>query len=333
MSQGHTPSPARVHTSSEPSSSVCPLGCQLGCRAPNQSTSAESAPASIIDAVADATERPSSDWGEVPAVLHEATSVRQQLHSPDPAEGSPASTDLEDATTAFGSNEVVARCIRMADLWTLIAVDHLGAMGTLLDSWAGVFPLFPLARSAIEHAAWTCWVLDPTAETKERCIRAALAEVRSAEEMLKVANRWGGKQHEVYRRALQERDRVVRSVEETFSEYDPVSKTIAGQASARPSEVVEHLGTTPENKKEWLGIYDHLCATANHPSLSAFEFFDFEDGRTFESVTPDYVERLLRSAVSPVVRSLEHLARYMGWNRDPLNTYVDLVNSTLGDQG
>ena len=78
-------------------------------------------------------------------------------------------------------------------------------------------------------------------------------------------------------------------------------------------------------------MYDYLCTTATHPSLSPYEYFDPTSADTAGAeVSADLLNRLLRAALVPYLKSLEALAAYMGWPRDPLDAYIDRVNAVLG---
>ena len=78
------------------------------------------------------------------------------------------------------------RVVLVGDLWTLIASDQLGAVGTLLRG-GEILGLFPVLRSSIEHSCAAFWVLDALVSPEVRAARAALVVDRSNEELKKAA--------------------------------------------------------------------------------------------------------------------------------------------------
>jgi hypothetical protein len=210
----------------------------------------------------------------------------------------------------------------LADLWTLLEAEHLRGIGVLIDDGTTVFPIFPLLRAVIEHAAWVCWILDPKADTRQRAIRAALSQLRSDEEILGVAKRWAGSDTEEYPKAKQRLVDTRASLARDFEDLDIGTSTLEGHKVASPREVIEHFGACNGNPREWLGTYAYLCGTATHPSENAFEFVDADvDGKVHLVLSEDFVNRMVRVGISAFAHSLVHLASYLGWPRDALREY------------
>lgn len=110
------------------------------------------------------------------------------------------------------------------------------------------------------------------------------------------------------------------------------NRELDGERLPRPSEVVEHFGRRWGDARQWTGIYDYLCATANHPSLNPLEYFAVVTPPSpSSSIPPDLLGRLTRAALVPFLKALEHYARYMGWSSDLVDHYIDEVNEVLGE--
>jgi hypothetical protein len=84
------------------------------------------------------------------------------------------------------------------------------------------------------------------------------------------------------------------------------------------------------DSREWVGVYDYLCGTANHPSLHAVEYFDWTNPAAGAQIPHHLLNRLLRAALVPYLKALEYLCAYMGWSTELLDAYIDRVNAVLG---
>lgn len=273
----------------------------------------------------------SSSFGErVAALLKDGEDLRRQLLLPDPTPGSAASHDLATASRQLGSSEPVERVISLVDLWTLLEAEHLRGMGVLIEDGTTVFPIFPLLRAVLEHAAWVCWLLDPDAGSRGRAVRAALAHLRSDQEIVGVAKRWGGSSTSAYRDAKSRLQLTRNSIVRDFGNLDTQTSTIDNETIASPTQVVEHFGACEGNARVWRGTYDYLCGTANHPSQNAFEFVERDGGRAYLTLTNDFVNRMARIGLAAFLHSLAHLADYLGWPRDAMREYQRRVNDVLG---
>lgn len=267
----------------------------------------------------------------VSALLKDGENVRRAMMLPDPHAESPARTELDMAKAQLGSSEAVERAIRLVDLWTLLQAEHLRGIGVLIDDGTTIFPIFPLLRAVIEHAAWVCWILDHNADTRPRAIRAALAQLRSDQEIVGVAKRWGGANSEPYAKAKRSLDTTRESLERDFGDLDIGDSTIEGHKVASPTDVIEHFGAcSGGNSREWLGTYAYLCGTATHPSQNAFEFVEADaDGSVHLVLSQDFTNRMVRVGISAFTHSLAHLAGYLGWPRDPLREYERRAEGVL----
>lgn len=267
---------------------------------------------------------------DVVSLLRQAQDVRKQVVQRRMAEDSAATWDLEQVEKAVGSRKPVERIIVMADLWTYVAADQIAAMATLAESRVHVFPFFPLARSVIEHSGMTLWVLDNRVGPRARAVRAALAHLRSQEEMAKVASRWAGRDSAEKRHQKQGLQDLRDQIEEEFGSLDVgQGTTLDGQRLPRPTHVVEDFGEREGQPRAWVGIYDYLCATATHPGLSAFEFFDTEAERPPAMMPLDFLARLARACLTAYVAALKALTGYAGWSVQPVNDLVADMETTL----
>ena len=275
------------------------------------------------------TEREQSNrLDEIADVLAEASAVRQAVLQPEPAEDSPASHDLGAAPEA--SVAAVRRLITSADLWTLIAADQLFGVSLLVRNGETVFSLFPLLRSIVEHGASVAWVLDDSADTRTRTARASLSALRSQEELAKAASRMGGKGSETHQDAKARLKQLRADVEAEFGSLDLNPLALANETLARPTDLVERFGQRWGEEREWVGVYDYLCGTANHPSLNAVEYFDRTNPTVGAQIPPDLLNRLLRAALLPHLKALEYLCAYMGWSTEPVDVYIDQINAVVG---
>ncbi len=268
------------------------------------------------------------------ALLIEAEDVRRNVLFADPDQESAARDDMKAAVQRLDDDEIVKRIIRLADLWMLLVADLLGGIGLLLRDRTTVFPVFPLLRAAIEHAAWVCWILDPRVGSRDRARRAALSLLRSDEEIVGVVKRWAGPGSAEYR-STKERLKATRdAVRREFGDLDPDKNTIEGHRNATPTEVVQHLGSCMDgDDREWRGTYDYLCGTATHPSQNAYEFFELDaDGRPHLALTDDFVNRLARIGSAVFLHSLSHYVSYLGWRDSPLRAYQERVSTVLENQ-
>lgn len=237
-----------------------------------------------------------------------------------------------------GTTALTDRIIVVLDLWTVVAGEQLAAMAAVIRAQEHVFGLFPLARSIIEHSAASVWVLDPDVSPERRCARAALAVDRSNEELVVAAAHLANKQNDVY----QERRRAMRDLRAQLliefpegTDLQTTPKVIAGEDLLSPTAAVrafaEAAGFDP---REWEGIYDYLCAAANHPTLAAFEFFgeSEEDRRQAPTMSEDFLERLARAVVAPYLMALQGYSAYCGWDAsivDALHVRVTDVLPTV----
>jgi hypothetical protein len=264
-------------------------------------------------------------------LLKAGEQLRRDLLLPEPGSGSAARHDLDTAAQVLGTSEAVARVVRLVDLWTMLEADHLRGIGVLLGDATTVFPLFPLLRAVLEHGAWVCWLLDPNVDSPQRAVRAALAELRSDQEIVGVAKRWAGSTTTEYQNAKERLKRIRAAIRRDFGDLDAQNSAVHGERIASPTEVVEHFGTCEGDARQWRGTYEYLCGTATHPSQNAFEFVDFgEAGRTQLTLSADFVNRMARIGLAVFLHSLAHMADYMGWPRDALRTYQARVNGVLG---
>jgi hypothetical protein len=182
----------------------------------------------------------------------------------------------------------------------------------------------------IEHSASVIWTLDPTIAPRMRAARASLAALRSAEELNMAASHMGGKGSETQQAAKGRLMQLRADVQTEFGSLQLEPLQVEGETLASPTDVIEHFGERWGDPREWRGVYEYLCATATHPSLSPYEYFDPAKEGAGAEVSADLLNRLLRAAIVPYLKSLEALAAYMGWPTQPLDAYIDRANAVLG---
>lgn len=268
---------------------------------------------------------------EVAALLEDARSLRSSFVQRDPDVTSLARYELDHAPEVFGSALPVERLVHCVDLWTVITSDQLYGLARLIDDGSTVFPIFPILRSVIEHSAWIAWVLDDQRDGRHRAARAALAVLRSQEELNKAASRMGGKGSATQQDAKARLKRLRVEVGDEFGSLVLEPLKLEGELLPSPTEVIESFGTRWGDAREWIGMYDYLCGTANHPSLNADEYFDLSDPSCpCARISDDFLNRLLRAGLVPYLKSLEYFCAYMGWSTRGLDAYIDRVNETLG---
>jgi hypothetical protein len=264
-------------------------------------------------------------------VLAEARSLRSLLFHRDPAASSPAQQELDHAPAVFGSSVPIERLIHCADLWTLISSDQLYGLSVMLRNGQTVFSLFPMLRSIMGNSAWVTWVLDDKSAARQRAARASLAILRSQEELHKAASRMGGKSSPTSQAAKTRYEKTRADIGTEFGSLQLAPLQLENELLPRPTEVIESFGGRWGDSREWTGMYDYLCGTANHPSLNANEYFDLTDPlHPVARIQDDLLNRLLRAALVPYLKSLEYFCAYMGWDATELDAYIDRVNDTLG---
>lgn len=256
---------------------------------------------------------------EIATFLDNLRAVRRRLARSDVAPDSPAAHFANLATNERGSARVTDRLIVVADLWTLVASEQMASMATIIRASEHAFGLFPLARSVIEHSAAVVWVLDPAVSPERRCARAALSIDRSNEKLVTAAAHLADKSDPTYlarRRTMREfRDEIVSDFPRD-TDLNARPKLIAGETPLSPTAMVVHFAEAGGfNSREWEGIYDYLCAAANHPTLAAFEFFgESETTSHLPTMSDDFLDRLMRAVVAPCLMALQGYAAYCGWD-------------------
>ena len=253
--------------------------------------------------------------------------LRDRLIQPMPAVDSPVQYELD----SLGSlTPAVERLVATVDLWSMVASDQVYGLSLMVRDQRTVFSLFPVLRSVIEHSTRITFLLDTEAIANVRLARAGLDALRSADEMAKAASRMGGKGSPTHEEAKTTRVTLRAKIAEEFGTLviDPLS--LEGEELASPTRVVERFGERfGPSARLWSGVYDYFCSTANHPTLSGYEYFDKQAPAAGAQVAPEYLERLVRSALVPYMRALESYTTYMGWPVEAVWAYVDRVNDVL----
>jgi hypothetical protein len=266
---------------------------------------------------------------EIADLLAEAATCREKLALDEWADGSPAALELTDASERFAP--AVDRLIRSADLWMLIATDHLVGISVIVRSGESMFSLFPLFRSVIEHSAYVVWVLDNQVDTRTRAARAALAALASQDALTGAATLIGGpgSPTRIAHRASGKQQR--RNVEAEFDVTLGDPYRIDGEVLPRFTEIIEHFGQRWGDPRHWTGLYGYLCGTANHPSFNAYEYFDLTDPTASPPMLSiAALSRLLQPVMVSYLKALEAITSYMGLPEEPTNHFIDRVNNVLG---
>ncbi len=105
---------------------------------------------------------------ELAYVISSAADLRRRIWCRDLDPASPAAGELASTAAELGTDEPIRRLVVLADLWTMVASDQLGALATLVGSKQNLLGVFPIARSIIEHCATVLWVLAPDLKTRTR---------------------------------------------------------------------------------------------------------------------------------------------------------------------
>jgi hypothetical protein len=95
--------------------------------------------------------------------------LRRDTH---PAPGSPAVTEAEGEPYAgewsqHPSMDVLGLALQAA----VSAINHLGALGAVIEARSGPEPPYTVARATAEHAAAACYLTDPAIDRRERLRR------------------------------------------------------------------------------------------------------------------------------------------------------------------
>jgi hypothetical protein len=268
---------------------------------------------------------------DVARLLGEARSLREGMARPEPDASSVAHHDLEHVRNSLKTDLPIRRVTHCAELWLIIAADQLFGLSLMIEDGTTVFSLFPVLRSVIEHSAFAIWVLDDMASTRERSARAAVAVIRGQEEVVKAASRMGDKNSPTAVEAKAKLNELRQQATAEFGTLIVSPLSIDGTTVPRPSDIISMFGERWGSSRQWEGIYDWLCGTANHPSLNGDEFFDTSvPAKPFAYISSDLLNRLLRAALVPYLKALEYFVAYMGWESSGIDTYIDRVNATLG---
>ena len=202
----------------------------------------------------------------------------------------------------------------------------------IIRSRGSLFSIFPLLRSVLEHSAHVVWALDNQVDTRTRAARAALVAVKSQEVLTGAASRIAGKGSETHVAHRDAYRKLRDGVAAEFGLDEPTDPyTIDGEPLPRITEIIEHFGERWGDGRQWIGVYDYLCGTANHPSFNAYEYFDLRDPTAkLPELSVDGLRRLLSPAMVPYLKALEAGTAYMGLPPEPMNGYIDRVNALLG---
>jgi len=95
--------------------------------------------------------------------------------------------------------------------------------------------------------------------------------------------------------------------------------------------MVTHYGTRWGQglEREWQGTYDYLC-TVTHPTLAALEFIELDTtGLPHFNEVDEFRERLVRSAIAPYLKALEHFAAFCSWDDEPIKNLYDSIGAVL----
>lgn len=264
---------------------------------------------------------------QIADLLAAAREVRDASAEPTPAAGSPAEHELGVAAQPeCAPRAAVERLIASVELWIVIASDQLHALGTILREGGSAFGIFPLLRSVLEHSALVIWALDDEATPRVRAARASLSAIQSAENLHKAASYMGGKGSETQQAAKARMRQLKADVGLEFGSLQLSPLELEGEPVATPTVTLRRFGERWGDPREWEGIYDYLCSTGTHPSLSGFEYVTAAG----IEINADLLNRLLRSAIVPYIKALEYICSYMGWSGTQIDAYIERVNAVLG---
>lgn len=261
--------------------------------------------------------------------------MRRSLFHPEPTPSdSPAAHIARFAGRDRSTTNIAAQVVALADLWTLIAGEQIGALAHVVRN-RDVFAIFPLLRSALEHSCYVVWLLDPDLSINPgaRCARAALAVDRSNEEMATAVAHLrgrGSQAHHEYREALRRFRDEVRAAFPNEVEIDE-QLTIAGERFPRPTDVIRQFGARWGEADEAEGVYDYLCTTATHPTLAALEWLaPVEGGGVVIDASMEALTRMLRAGLVPFLKAVEHYAGYCGFDAVELDAVARRSDELFG---
>ena len=250
-----------------------------------------------------------------------------------------AQHELDLYANGAGSSEPIERVIRVADTWTEVTAQYVGAMAEIVDSEGQVsLGLMPLCRAVIEHCAAVQWVLDNTTDAEERAARAAILTDVANEAAVTAASHLAptSDQNPAYDDALErmrgERERIKEQFPHdtnfvTVNKGDKVR--IGGVTRPRASDLVERLSRDKADRS-WLGAYDYLSAAGVHPGLLVLEHATpGPSGGGSIGLDQDFAERLLQSTVAPYHEAILRFVEYCGWSHDDRKDFLDEIERVL----
>jgi hypothetical protein len=261
------------------------------------------------------------------AVLLAAANVRRHVVQSNVGPTSPQAVDKQ-AALAAGRGDIMDRPVVVADLWTLVASEQIKAAAVMIgeaDPGLVLIGMSPLLRSVVEHSAATVWVLDNRESAETRAARAALYYLRGLEDSTRAASHLGGRGNPSHLEARAQLRELRKTLATEFPDGTNLTSSppvIAGERSPSPTDPVLHYGERWGTKEQWEGVYDYLCAAANHPNMLAFELLEGTD---------DLIDRFCQTMISPYVKALQHYSDYCGFPRSDLDQFVEMVQKTWPD--
>jgi hypothetical protein len=259
-------------------------------------------------------------------LLADARTTYDATAKPVPDPESEAAAELEQRDPTDPPHVAVERLIRLCELWLLIASDQLYGLGVMLRDGRTVYSPFPLLRSVVEHSTAVVRLLDDQVPARVRAARAGLAEIRGAEDTYKALSHLFGGEHGEAKRAKANAKRLKAEIGAEFGTLDLRDpRTLEGEQDAAPTTPILLYQERFGEGRQWEGIYDLLCATANHPSITAYAYLR-PDGA---HISVEHLRQLLSSGLAAYIRAVGGFATFMGWPTEALDEYVDRVNAAI----
>jgi len=222
------------------------------------------------------------------------------------------------------------------------ASEHIGGLAALYQAEEVLLSPLVLARSAIENASHTIWILGSAEDSAEdRLARAFLETILGAEQAKMQAGRLRGKDDAEHKSRREFFKRVKEDACATFAEphQDEHGKPLLhGHQLPNPEQLVmeaNHLVSQPLTDELMQGTYGFLSNFV-HPTFYALqELFSVEeqDGILVPRLDRDisFHERLAKLVVGPFYHALAYVASYHGWTSkrfEDLNE--DIINLLPG---
>jgi hypothetical protein len=247
-------------------------------------------------------------------LLKSAPQVRNEMWRLDPALGTKAAADSSEALERFGTRDAGVRLYELANLWLIIAAEHIHGVGVLIEDQRSWTAMFPLIRSSMELCGGILWLVNE-ALFEDRAARAAVAILDGAERRLE-NEAYVGRGSSAYLAAKTERDELVALFRTEFGNASLSPASVRGILMPAPTAFLTDLASRRNDFSKWKGLYGHLCGMGCHPSTGLGSLMrQLDPTKAQLSISDDQLESYMNACLHPFLLALGAVGGAMGWDR------------------